>query len=131
MLPIQRLLKRVPLKYLPSHVIKPRPSIYEAVGLCFVLLLFGLLLWEWLSIDIIAIPEKIAEYHFGSESMVGEGGAHYASASAYAQSALSIALFPLLPLVIVFGMAVIKNNAFYRILAWASLLVTLLVNFLS
>lgn len=97
----------------------------------YALLLFGFLLWEWLSIGIIAMPEKIAEYHFGSEAMVGEGGATYESTSAYAQAAFHSTIFPMLPLVILFGMATIKNNLFYRTLAWTSLLITAFVNFLN
>jgi hypothetical protein len=128
---MQSWLKQIPSKYLPFYIVETRPGIYEGVGLLYVSLLFGYLLWEWISIGIIAIPEKIAEYHFGSEAMVGEGGPNYASASAYAQSALHSAIFPMLPLVLLFGMAAVKNNIFYRILAWASLIATVIFNLLS
>lgn len=56
-----------------------------AIGGCF---FGGILLFEWLRIGVIADPKIISRYYFGSEAMVGHGGWQYASASAYAWSAL-------------------------------------------
>ena len=43
---------------------------------------------EWWQIAIVADPNNIAGYNFGSEAMMGTGGWHYASANVYAWSAL-------------------------------------------
>ena len=51
------------------------------------LLVIGLMIaWEGLYIGLIANPEQIADYHFGSESMVGTGGEKYKTAAAYVHS---------------------------------------------
>ncbi|HEY1268006.1 MAG TPA: hypothetical protein VGH16_12190 [Candidatus Binatia bacterium] len=44
---------------------------------------------EWWQIAIVADPNNIASYHFGSEGMMYHGGWHYASAKVYAWSALA------------------------------------------
>ena len=123
--------KHIPNEYLPSYVAEARPGVYTSLVLCLLLVAFCFLLWEWLSIGVLAMPEKIAEYHFGSEAMVGEGGPTYKSATTYAQSALSGALFPVLPLIILFALATVKNNAFSRALAWVSLLAAMLHGWLT
>ena len=43
---------------------------------------------EWWQIAIVADPNNLASYHFGSDVMMGNGSWHYASASVYAWSAL-------------------------------------------
>ncbi|HKA35054.1 MAG TPA: hypothetical protein VKH64_17700 [Candidatus Binatia bacterium] len=43
---------------------------------------------EWWQIAIVADPDNIAGYNFGSEAMIANGGWHYASANVYAWSAL-------------------------------------------
>ena len=44
---------------------------------------------EWWHVAIVADPNTISSYHFGSEAMMGHGGWHYASAKIYAWSALA------------------------------------------
>lgn len=44
--------------------------------------------FEWYRVCLRADPSVIADYHFGSESMVGEGGDHYRSAETYCRSTL-------------------------------------------
>ena len=41
-------------------------------------------LFEWFTIGVLAHPETIADYHFGSEAMLDKGGWYYRSASTYA-----------------------------------------------
>jgi len=55
----------------------------------FALFLAVLFLSEFVSIGIIARPETIAGYDFGSEGMIGAGGWRYRSAQVYALSALA------------------------------------------
>jgi len=55
--------------------------LYGSVGLV-------LAVSEWWQIAIVADPNDIASYHFGSEVMTYHGGWHYASANVYAWSAL-------------------------------------------
>jgi hypothetical protein len=43
---------------------------------------------EWWSIGVIADPDDLAEYHFGSEPMLHHGGSHYESAEVYAAAML-------------------------------------------
>ena len=64
------------------------PRLWALPGAAFCLLLAFLSLYEWWTIGVLADPAVIAEYHFGSEAMMGEGGAHYASAALYARTAL-------------------------------------------
>ncbi len=52
-----------------------------------------LLIAEFIRIKIIANPQVIAGYYFGSEAMMDHGGWTYRSASLYAWSALSKGLF--------------------------------------
>jgi len=44
---------------------------------------------EWWRIAVVADPNAIASYHFGSEAMMYHGGWHYASANIYAWAALA------------------------------------------
>src|SRR4029077_19761142 len=47
----------------------------------------GLLCFEALHVGPFAGPEVVESYHFGTESMVGEGGWQYTSRSVYVRSA--------------------------------------------
>jgi hypothetical protein len=47
------------------------------------------ILYEWIRIGIIANPEEIKKYYFGSEAMIAHGGWMYKSASIYAWSAFA------------------------------------------
>jgi hypothetical protein len=46
------------------------------------------MLGEWWYVGVVADPDFVAEYHFGSEAMVHHGGRHYASAAIYAETVL-------------------------------------------
>jgi hypothetical protein len=93
----------------------------------YTLLVLVFLFWEWLAIGVLAIPSVTKDYHFGSAAMLGEGGPAYASAKAYAHASLQSALFTL-PLAILFVLAIVKNNTFYRTIAWLPLLIMLLIS---
>ena len=123
-----RWFRKIPTNYWPSYPSKSGSQLYASIVLGYILLLLAFLLWEWLAIGILAIPSVIEDYHFGSAAMLGEGGPHYASAELYAHTALKNVLFPVLPLVVLFVLAVVKNNIFYRTLAWISLLTALIIN---
>jgi hypothetical protein len=45
--------------------------------------------WEFWVVGIIADPETVASYHFGSEAMMYHGGKHYGSATAYSVACLT------------------------------------------
>jgi hypothetical protein len=53
----------------------------------------GIFLFEWLRIGIIADPNEISKYYFGSEAMMDHGGWRYSSASIYAWSAFAEGMF--------------------------------------
>jgi len=70
-----------------------RAHLAFAVALAVYLLLGGgLSLLEWYRVAVVASPEVLAQYPFGSEGPVA-GNASYASASAYGRSALRTWLF--------------------------------------
>lgn len=46
-----------------------------------------LILFEWFKIGVVADPQEIGKYYFGSEAMVGHGGWKYKSSENYALSA--------------------------------------------
>jgi len=98
------------------------------LGLCSSGLLY--LLWEWYTIGIEADQGKIADYRFGTESMLGEGGSHYASATIYAAAALHDAVFVCLPLAIVFALAVRNGTKLFQLLAVAAVAVAGFINLL-
>ena len=50
--------------------------------------LAALMFHEWWLVGYLADPETLANYHFGSEAMVGIGGPHYRTAEIYASAAL-------------------------------------------
>ena len=58
-------------------------------------LLAALFLNEWFTISVIADPEMINSYDFGSEAMVGNSGWHYRTAELYSRTALIEALIAL------------------------------------
>jgi hypothetical protein len=122
--------QRIPVQYWPSSPIKSGSRFYTAVGLGYLLLVILFLLWEWVAISILAVPSVIEDYHFGSAAMLGEGGPAYASAELYTRSSLQSVLF-LVPLVSLFMLVVVKNNAFYRAIAWVAFLIMLLIDVLK
>jgi hypothetical protein len=126
-----RWFQKIPTKYWPSSPIKSGASFYAKIGLGYILITLTFLLWEWLAIGYFAIPSVVANYHFGSAAMLGEGGPTYASAAIYAQASLEAAVFPMMPLAFLFAVAIVKNNFFYQTIAWASLIATLLVGVLG
>jgi hypothetical protein len=107
--------------------VNPYPRWLTKGSLLLIAFSFFYLLWEWFTIGVIAKQEKIESYMFGSETMLREGGKHYASAETYATSALHGACW-LLPLIVTFALAVNKGTTPYRWLAVASVI---LVNILA
>lgn len=79
-------------------------------GLVLSVLISALFLSEWYSIGVVADPNTIAKYGFGSEAMVGNGGWYYASAALYAKTALieGICAFAL---VLTFAVAAMMRSA--------------------
>ena len=125
-----RWFQRIPVKYWPSSPIKSGSRFYTAIGLGYLLLVILFLLWEWIAISVLAIPSVIEDYHFGSAAMLGEGGPEYAAAELYTRSSLQSVLF-LLPLAGLFVIAVVKNNTFYRVIAWVAFLTMLLISIME
>ena len=64
-----------------------------AGGVMCVAALFAMMtLTEWWSIVIVRDPAHLASYHFGSASMVGQGGWRYANPAVYAWTSFAEAL---------------------------------------
>jgi hypothetical protein len=62
-------------------------------GFLLALIIMGLSIAEWIRIGVIANPQEIEKYYFGSEAMMGHGGWKYVSASAYTWSVFGEGLF--------------------------------------
>ncbi len=65
---------------------QPRLRLLATVAAFFALAIAFLALSEGFYIGHLATPAGIADYHFGSESMLSHGGPHYASAEAYVRA---------------------------------------------
>ena len=76
------------------------------------------LLLEWYSIGVMQDSSKIAEYGFGSGSMLEKGGLHYASAEIYSHTMLVSALAGI-PGILAFCLAVNKKTALITTAAYA------------
>jgi len=100
----------------------PYPRWLTNLGLLLFAFFFICFLWEWFTIGVLADKEKTKEYLFGSEVMMNEGGANYASPEIYAKSALISAVLFCLPVSLLFALAVRKKTTAYRLLAFASIL---------
>ncbi len=84
----------------------------------FLLALLTFIAWyEWYRIGVVADPDVIAGYYFGSEAMIGHGGKHYASAAMYARSALFSGFF-LTPVLAAFLVAEIKGERKYTLASY-------------
>lgn len=77
-------------------------------GLLLSLLIAVLFLSEWVKIGVIADPETIETYHFGSDSMAGKYW-YYESARTYALSALVQGLISL-GITALFGFSLFRNS---------------------
>lgn len=77
-------------------------------GLLLSLLIAFLFLSEWVKIGVIADPETIEAYYFGSESMVGKYW-YYESARTYALSALAQGLITI-GIAALFGFSLFRNS---------------------
>ena len=118
---------KLPAKYRPNTPAELGSRVYAKIALGFYCLAFTALIWEWLTIGVFPDKEKITDYMFGSASMLGEGGPHYASAETYAHAMLLGAASGL-PFIILFALAIRKNNKFYRLLAWSASLLSIAWN---
>ena len=99
----------------------------SAPGLAVVSLFAVICLSEWFSIGVLAHPETIADYHFGSEAMMYHGGWEYRTAGTYATVnlvegvvAVSIAALFLLP--------VLRRSWSWLLLPYSALVSLLLVH---
>ncbi len=63
------------------------------------LLLASVSFQEWWLVGVVADPSTIEEYRFGTESMVGHGGAKYSSAVRYSYTQLTCGIVSLLAVV--------------------------------
>lgn len=119
-----RWFNKLPVRYQASN--SPETNTYTKLVFWYFLLTTVYLLWEWLSIGILSDQEKIESYMFGSAAMMGNGGENYASAETYAASALQSVVLTL-PILLLFGLALKKQTRFYRLLAYASILIVALL----
>ena len=78
-------------------------------GLILTLLFVCIFLHEWLTIGVFANPTDIAQYPFGSEEAMSDGGWYYLNASLYARAMLTSSIIFLMPL-LAFGYAIIKRT---------------------
>ena len=78
-------------------------------GLIITLLFVCILLHEWFIIGVFANPADIAQYPFGSEEAMSDGGWYYLNASLYARAMLTYSVIFLAPL-LAFGSAIIKRT---------------------
>jgi hypothetical protein len=62
---------------------------FAVLGILYGSVALVLAISEWWRIAVVADPNNIAGYNFGSDAMMGNGGWHYASANVYAWSALA------------------------------------------
>ena len=97
------------------HII-PNPTLPKltAIGksmprLLITLTSVSLFFHEWFTIGLVTNPADIAQYPFGSEEAMSDGGWYYLNASFYARTLLTSALMCLVPL-LAFGFAVIKRT---------------------
>ena len=96
----------------------PYPRWLANLGLFLSTVSFLIFLWEWFSIGVARDSSKIAEYGFGSGSMLEKGGSHYASAELYSHTMLVSALASI-PGILAFCLAVNKKTAIVTIAAYA------------
>jgi hypothetical protein len=68
-----------------------------------------MLLREWWLVGVVADPNTLSSYHFGSEAMLGEGGSHYLTAETYSASALQHGIAYVL-LAFGFGLAAFRRS---------------------
>ena len=118
---------KLPSRYRPNAPPELGSRIYTKLALGFYCLTFAFLIWEWLTIRVFPDEKKVADYMFSSESMLGEGGPHYASAETYANTVWLGATWAL-PFAILFTLAIKKNNKFYLFLAWSASLLSIAWN---
>jgi hypothetical protein len=95
-------------------------------GIIFLLLLSMADWSEWYKVGWLGTPDIIAQYPFGSEEAIAEGGWHYQSASLYARTML-IEAVATLGVLGTFVAAVVKRNEMLVIVAYALLGIFLIV----
>lgn len=106
---------------------KLKIHLFSAPGLLLGILLSLLFLHEWITIGIIADPETVQKYHFGSEAMVGHGGWFYKSAELYARSAM-IQGFVSIAIVAVFIRSIVLGSAKTAVAGYMLLTVGFIAN---
>lgn len=93
-------------------------------GLLLSLIIAVLFLSEWVKIGIIANPEVIDQYYFGSESMAGKAW-YYKSAETYAKSALTQGLVSSV-ITAIFVFSLIRNSKKMLAVAYSLLVIGVL-----
>ena len=102
-----------------TDIANPYPRWLANLGLFLSAVSLLIFLWEWFSICVMRDSSKIAEYGFGSDSMMEKGGTHYASAELYSHTMLVGALAGI-PGIVAFCLAVNKKTAAATIAAYAT-----------
>jgi hypothetical protein len=92
-----------------NKISKAKAALICAPGTLLIVFFIAVLSHEWYQISIIKNPVVIAEYHFGSEAMIGEGGEKYRNPNSYTNAALLYILL-LLPLLLFIIVAWIKRS---------------------
>jgi hypothetical protein len=97
-----------------------------ASGFLLSFLLAAFLLYERVRFGVLADLDATADYRFGSDAMIGHGGAKYETAEQYAGSAL-IGGFAFLTILGVFAWSAAKRSALLLIAAWVLFVAALLL----
>lgn len=87
----------------------------------------AVLFYEWARIGVVADPEVVKSYRFGSEAMLDAGGWRYATAQLYATTA------PIQGLVAaglgaLFATAAVRRSAAMAVLAYCGLVIEFVAN---
>ena len=113
---------------MPTHTTaKPLPVWVLVPGFIFVALLFVVTFSEWVTIGLLKDPAVIAQYPFGSEEAMSDGGWYYKNAELYARQMLIDWVIFLLVLG-VFGWAGLRRSGQRIATAYALLVLTILLS---
>ena len=111
-------------KLTPPHKAQSGSQYLTIFGLIVTSLLFIFLLWDWFSIGVLIDQDKITQYIIGGSISSTEPQA----AADYAHSSLVIALGFLLPALILLSIATAKSTSFFRWLAFAFIIVEVIIS---
>ena len=80
---------------------------------------------EWLIIGVVSNPADIAQYPFGSEEAMSDGGWYYLNGALYARAMLTCGIVLLIPL-LTFGFAILKRTTVCIVVAYGLLVIACL-----